>query len=247
MEVSLMRILEGKIAVVTGAASGIGKAIAIGLSQEGATVCPVDKVLPEIAQSLNDPSSHRNLLAPIRVDLENDQDIHDFASGLSKQYQGIDILIHSAGIITLGEIAASSIESFDRQLRINARAPYLLTCLLLPHLKASKGQIVFINSSAGLRAKAGVAAYAASKHALKAIADALREEVGSEGLRVLSIYPGRTATPMQSGVFKAEGRHYIPENLLQPEDIAKTVIEAIKLSRSAEITDIHIRSAKKWD
>jgi len=111
----------------------------------------------------------------------------------------------------------------------------------LPMLKSHRGQIVFINSSAGLSARANVSQYAATKHALKAITDSLREEINAEGLRVLSVYPGRTATPMQAAVHKMEQRAYQPDRLMQPEDVAAVVINALSLPSSAEVTDIHIR------
>jgi NADP-dependent 3-hydroxy acid dehydrogenase YdfG len=104
---------------------------------------------------------------------------------------------------------------------------------------------VFINSSAGLGAKAGVGQYAASKHALKAIADSLRAEVNALGLRVLSVFPGRTASPMQAAVHALEGKAYHPESLLQPQDVAAVVLNALSLPRSAEVTDISIRPLVK--
>jgi NADP-dependent 3-hydroxy acid dehydrogenase YdfG len=153
----------------------------------------------------------------------------------------IDMLIHSAGIISLGRLESAPVEEFDKQYQINVRAAYALTQVLLPMLRSRQGQIVFINSSAGLNASANVGQYAATKHALKAVADSLRHEVNAEGLRVLSIYPGRTASPMQEAVFKMEGREYRPELLMQPEDIASVITNALALPRSAEVTDINVR------
>jgi NADP-dependent 3-hydroxy acid dehydrogenase YdfG len=90
-----------------------------------------------------------------------------------------------------------------------------------------------------------VSQYAATKHALKAIADSLRAEVNTYGVRVLSIYPGRTATPMQAAVYKMEGKTYEPEKLMQPKDVAEVVMDALSLPRTAEVTDIHIRPMNK--
>jgi short-subunit dehydrogenase len=108
-----------------------------------------------------------------------------------------------------------------------------------------KGQIVFLNSTAGLRARANASQYAATKHALKAVADSLREEVNPAGVRVLSLFLGRTATPMQASVFAAERREYNPGILMQPEDVAEVVVNALALSRRAEITEITMRPAIK--
>jgi NADP-dependent 3-hydroxy acid dehydrogenase YdfG len=90
-----------------------------------------------------------------------------------------------------------------------------------------------------------VGQYAATKHALKAITDSLREEVNSDGIRVLSVFNGRTATPMQAAVHAVEGRAYCPEKLIQPDDIASVVIHALSLPGTAEITDVQIRPFAK--
>jgi len=145
----------------------------------------------------------------------------------------VDLLLHCAGTITLGRMESAPLEAFDRQYRINVRAPFALTQALLPMLKTRRGQVVFINSSAGINAMPNVGQYAATKHALKAVADSLRAEVNAEGVRVLSVYPGRTATPMQASVHEREGKAYIPERLMQPEDVAGVVINALCLPRTA--------------
>ena len=123
--------------------------------------------------------------------------------------------------------------------------PFLLTQALLPDLLARRGQVVFVNSSAGLAARAGVAQYAATKHALKALADSLREEVHGHGVRVISIYPGRTATPMQEEVCRMEGVAYDPGACLQPADVATMVLSAMTLPDGAEVKDISIRQVAR--
>ena len=155
------------------------------------------------------------------------------------------MLVHGAGTIALGDLGSAPIEDLDRQYAANVRAPYLLTRALLPSLRATQGEVVFINSSAGLTARAGIAQYAATKHALKAIADSLREEVNPEGVRVLSVYPGRTATPLQARVHAEEGKAYLPERLVQPDDVASVVLNALTLPRSAEVTDVVVRPRLK--
>jgi short-subunit dehydrogenase len=113
-------------------------------------------------------------------------------------------------------------------------------------LITSRGQIVFVNSSAGLSAsRPETGQYAATKHALRAIADALRAEVNPMGVRVLSMYLGRTATPMQKALFKQAKRTYVGARLLQPQDVAAMVVSALSLARTAEVTDIMIRPAIK--
>jgi NAD(P)-dependent dehydrogenase (short-subunit alcohol dehydrogenase family) len=134
----------------------------------------------------------------------------------------------------------------DRQLAVNLRGPLLLTRAALPALTQARGMIVFVNSTQGLAASRGTAAYAASKHALRAVADALRAEVNPLGIRVLSIYPGRTDTPMQRAILAEEGRAPDPDRLLRPEDIAAMIVAAASLPRNAEVTDLTIRPSRPY-
>jgi NAD(P)-dependent dehydrogenase (short-subunit alcohol dehydrogenase family) len=138
------------------------------------------------------------------------------------------------------------IGDLDLQYEINVRAPYLLTQRLLPLLAAARGQIVFINSSIGLAAKRPeLGQYAATKHALRAIADSLREELNPKGIRLLSVYLGRTATPMQEAACREEGKVYRPETLLQAEDVASLIVQTLMLPSTAEVTDISMRPMYK--
>ena len=164
----------------------------------------------------------------------------------TRGYPGLDELVHGAGIIHRGSIEHASASSLDEQYSINVRAPYMLTQRLLPLLTTAQGQIVFVNSSAGLAASGPeIGQYAATKHALAAIADSIRGEVNSQGVRVLSLYLGRTATAMQEGLYRQDGAQYRPDELLQPEDVATMVIAALDLPRTAEVTDISIRPMRK--
>jgi short-subunit dehydrogenase len=108
-------------------------------------------------------------------------------------------------------------------------------------LRRAHADVVFVNSTAALHGVPNVAEYAMSKAAIRAFADSLRAEENAQGLRVLSVYVGRTATPMQEQVAREEGRDYHPERLLQPEDVASAILAALMLPHTAEITDIHIR------
>jgi NADP-dependent 3-hydroxy acid dehydrogenase YdfG len=237
----------GRVAVVTGAGSGIGRAIAFKLAMDGAVVGMIDKNLSSLEAVCKEAGGFGEMLLPFKADLEKDPDIRGLVTDLNRRFDGMDILVHSAGVISLGDIGTASVDDFDLQYRVNVRAAYILTQALLPLLRARQGQVVFIISSSGIRAKAGAAGYSASKHALKALADALRDEVNREGIRVTCVFPGRTATPMQSEIFKTTGVPYVPEVLLQPEDVAQVVLDALRLNRTAEVTDIHVRPAIKSD
>jgi len=233
---------RGRVAVVTGASGGIGEAIAVALAREGARLLLAGRSAEKlglVAERARDLSPGVETFA---ADLADDEHVHDLAARAVGAFGGVDLLIHSLGLFVGGPIETSPVEDLDRQYRINTRAPYLLTQALLPSLLARQGQVVFVNSGAGINPARGQwGAYAASKHALRAIADSLRDEVNKRGVRVISVYPGRTATPMQEEVHQFEGRPYDPERLLQPRDVAATVVNALSLPRTAEVTDLHIR------
>jgi NADP-dependent 3-hydroxy acid dehydrogenase YdfG len=232
-------------AVVTGASSGVGRAIALALAAEGATLCLVgrhEKTLEAVTESAQVAAPH---VLCYRADLTLDRDIQGLTAQLRRDVGHLDLLIHSAGVIALGSLESRPVGDLDWQYGVNVRAPYSLTQALLPLLRPRRGQIVFMNSSVGLNARANVGQYAATKHALKAIADSLRDEVNAEGIRVLSVFLGRTATPMQQAVHEMEGRAYYPELLIQPEDVAAVVLHAVSVPRSAEVTEISIRPLKK--
>ncbi len=236
-----MMRFDGSVAVITGGCSGIGREIGMGLLREGAKVCLVDKGAQHLTAENPFPDIGRERVRCYAVDITRDDELRDMKRDLLGEYGRIDILVHSAGVFSRGAWESMSMEEVDLLYRTNFRAPVLLTQALLPELKERRGQIVFINSSAVRAARRDVGAYTAMKHALKAFADSLREEVNPAGIRVISIYPGRTATPMQARVCKLEGREYFPERFLRAAEVAEAVVHAMAMPRSAEMTDLHIR------
>jgi len=236
--------LRGQWAVITGAGSGIGRALAVALAAQGVNLHLVGRRAEALAETAAYAQAAGVSIQPHLADLADDGQLAQFCQFFTGPDR-LDILVHSAGVFTMGRIENAPVTELDQQYRVNVRAPYVLTQALLSKLKASRGQVIFINSSAGLAARTQVAAYAASKHALKALADSLREEVNADGIRVLSVYPGRTASPMQAHVQALEGRTYEPERLMQPDDVAASVVNALSLPRTAEVTDLHIRPFHK--
>jgi len=194
--------------------------------------------------------SHRNEglpppVLPYRVDLTDDEAVGRLVRRLLRveEYEGTPpaVLIHSAGVIRLGPLDRSSVSDLDLQYRVNVRAPFVLTQALLPALERARGHVVFVNSGAGLRANAEWGTYAASKFALKALADALRQEVADRGVRVTTVYPGRTATPMQQQVVAHEERAYKPERFVRPVDVAAQVAAVLAVPEPSVVSDLQIR------
>ena len=237
------RPLAGHVGLVTGASSGIGRAVALALHGAGAHVIAIARDGPRLRALSEDAGGDRGRLEPVACDLTIDDDVRALALRIAQGGGALDILVHSAGTIDFGVVEDAPIGQLDLLVRTNLRAPYTLTQALLPLLRRSRGHVIFLNSSAGIRSSAGAAAYGATKHALRGLADALRDEVNASGVRVTSLYPGRTRTPLQAAVYRWEGRDEPLDGLLEPGDIAEVVLAVLALPPTAEVTDLHIRPA----
>ena len=227
--------------LITGASSGIGRAIAEKLTAPGRTLHLMGRDTKRL-QSIADHVQSGGGKPICHVsDLAEPEQFESDINQLKQQITQLDVIIHSAGVVSLGPLASAPVDDLDWMMRINLRAPLLLTQTLMAALREAQGQVVFINSGAGLRAKAGWGQYAATKFALKALADSLREEVASDGIRVLSVFPGRTASPMQARVRKLEGSPYNADDYMQPIDVAEMVAQSLTVDRRAGVHELNIR------
>ncbi|CAN5758343.1 SDR family oxidoreductase [soil metagenome] len=232
-----------RLTVMTGATSGIGRAIARALAADGhhlLTISRGGEGLDTTRRDL-DEIGGRDTCIPVVADLERDAARGTIALAARADGRPIGLIVHCAGVAELGPFDADAVGRFDRQLAVNARAPLALTVDLLPLMADGAGHIVFVNSTAGLRANALWGAYAASKYALRAIADSLRDELRPRGIRVTSLFPGRTDSPMQRAVHEAEGKPYAAERLLTPDDVAAVLRTVIGLPPTAEVSDVTVR------
>ncbi|WP_326596406.1 SDR family oxidoreductase [Streptomyces sp. NBC_01803] len=224
--------------VITGAGSGIGAALARRLAERGDALWLWARDAGRAKELAGRFPGARTLVG----DLAEPERL-SWALGHQSPPDRIDSLLHVAGVVDLGEIGELTPKIWQATLAANLVAPAELTRLLLPQLRAARGHVLFVNSGAGLRAHPGWAAYAASKHGLKALADALRGEEAANGVRVTSVYPGRTATPMQEKVHRQEGAEYDADRWMTADSVATTVLTALDLPRGSEITDLSVRPA----
>ena len=236
-----MTLPSPSVHLVTGATSDIGRAIALQLAASGRTLHLLGRDASRL-QAIAEAVEQRGARAMTHsIDLADPVQCEAGLTSLRDQIQRLDVLVHSAGCVGLGPVATAPVEELDWMFRLNLRAPFALTQALLPALRQARGQVVFINSGAGLRAKGGWGQYAATKFGLKALADSLREEVSADGVRVLTAFPGRTASPMQARVRELEGQPYRAEDYMQPEDVAQMVVQALAVDRRAGVHEINIR------
>ena len=218
--------------LVTGAGSGIGHVLAERLLERGDDVWLVARS-PERAHDLRDDHPGATVLV---ADLAWPESVE----GLDLP-ESLDSVVHAAGVIRLGRVSDLSVDDWASQLRVNLVAPAALTRVALPALRAARGTVVLVNSGSGLRAHPEWAAYAATKHGLRALADSLRAEEQEHGVRVTSVYPGRTATPMQRAVHEHEGKDYDADDWIDPATVAETILGVIDLPEDATVTDVTVR------
>jgi len=223
--------------VITGAGSGIGRLVAERLASRG------DRLVLVVRDRARADDLSRAFPGgvPIVADLAQPETLAAAVADAAGIPDRVDSLIHAAGIVDLGRVGDLPVSAWTGQLAVNLVAPAELTRLLLPRVRAARGQVLFVNSGAGLTAHPDWAAYAASKHGLKALADALRGEEASHGVRVTTVYPGRTATPMQAKVHEQEGAAYDPDRWIDPASVATAVLTALDLPRDAVISDLTVR------
>ncbi|WP_436492949.1 SDR family oxidoreductase [Actinokineospora sp. HUAS TT18] len=224
---------ERPLALITGASRGIGAAIARALA-------PTHRLLlgGRDADALAKVAAGLDGATAWPVDLTDAGAL----AAATKDLTSLDVLVHSAGVARVGPLTEAPAELWRSMYELNVVAVAELTRLLLPALRAARGQVVLINSGAGRNANPGWGPYAASKFALRAYADVLRAEEETNGLRVTSVYPGRTDTDMQRTVRADEGGEYEPERYLAPDSVAAAVASAVLATPDAHLTDVIVRS-----
>jgi len=218
--------------LITGAGSGIGEVVADRLHARGDRMVLVARSA-ERAHHLADRFPG---CVTVVADLADPEAVVELGGP-----DALDTLVHAAGVVDLAPLAEVDWHQWRQQLDVNLTAPAMLTQALLPALRAAHGTVVFVNSGAGLSASPKWAGYAASKFGLRALADALRAEEAEHGVRVTSVYPGRTATAMQQKVHEQEGRAYDAGQWIRPETVAEAILHVLDLPTDATVSDLVVR------
>ncbi len=221
---------SGQTAIVTGAAQGIGRAIAAELAAQGASLAICDLKIDKLTAFADEiaPALAGKILAK-RVDLAEPQEIYDFVSEVEQRFSRIDILVNNAGIHPLHPIEEISDDEWDLVLTVNLKAHFHFCKAVLPGMRRRKyGRIINISSEAGKNGGTIAALhYSASKGGVLAFTRNLAQQVGADGITVNAICPGRIASEMSGAVSPEENQRFIDKSIVKrlgtPEDIAFAV------------------------
>lgn len=236
---------DKKIAIVTGASRGIGRAIALKFAQEGMRVVIIGRDEKELKQTATLIKNHNDCVMIILSDLTANDAAEKIKIQIAEKFGRLDYLVNNAGCAISKPFEKHTQEDWDTLISVNAKAPFFLTQALLPLLrKSSNPAIINISSAVGRVGYPEQSAYSASKHALMGWSKALAKEVQKDGIRVHVIAPGGVATDLITRMRPDIKK----EELLQTEDIAQVAFSLVSLTGNAMIDEINIRrySSQPW-
>jgi NADP-dependent 3-hydroxy acid dehydrogenase YdfG len=239
--------LAGRVALVTGASSGIGEATARALAEAGAHVAitarRVDR-LKLLAGEIKDAGAR---VLPIAADLVREEENRRIVVETEARFGRLDILVNNAGVMLLAPVDASKSEDWRQMLELNVLAPMVSSQAALPVMRArGGGHIVNISSTAGRIANPNVSGYSASKFGIVAFSESLRREVYKDNIRVTVIEPGVVATELRDHIPHAGTKHAVDAwasslRQLQPEDVANAVLYCVTQPEHVCINEILMR------
>ena len=241
-------LLENKIALITGASRGIGKAIALKMAEEGATAILVGRKMESLKAVEEEISKAGGKADCFTCDVKENDQVVAMVQDIIKKYERIDILVNNAGISKEMPFLEMPIEVFDEICEMNLRSVMLMMKAVLPYMAEQKsGNVVNIGSGAALRGLPGSAAYAASKAAVVCLTQAVGDEMRKDGIRINAICPG----PVDTELFqKSERRDFILSaggDLFQPSEVANAaVFLASDLSGCTNSQTLVMRGFNRW-
>jgi len=232
-----MQSLDAKVALVTGAGRGIGKAVALSLAKLGCRVVLAARTSVELEKVKLDIQNDKGVAIAVPTDLTRDEDIDALVRESQREFGAVDILINNAGWGKRAPVVRAKVEDWDQTLRVNLRAPMILAQKLLPAMIAKgEGAVINIGSVSGKTGEANGAAYSASKFGLIGFTESLYEEVREQGIKVAVILPGFVDTPMIPPV-----KHLDRSKMIQADDVAQAVLYVLNAPATSCPVEITIR------
>ena len=235
--------LEGKVVLVTGASSGIGQATALALSRAGARVAVGARRADRLKTLAEDAPGE---VLVLELDVTDRQSVQDAVAATIERFGALDALVNNAGVMLSGMILDADTTEWTRMVETNLLGSMYAVHAALPHLLESKGAVVQISSTSGRASSAASGVYAATKFGITAFSEALRQEVTTQGVRVVVVEPGFVSTELASHITDPDIQAMaktMAESMrtLQPEDIAGAVLYALTQPEHVAVNEILIR------
>jgi NADP-dependent 3-hydroxy acid dehydrogenase YdfG len=235
--------LEGKVVLVTGASSGIGQATALALSKAGAKVAVGARRADRLKLLAEDAPGE---ILVLDLDVTDQQSIRDAVAATVEHFGALDALVNNAGIMLSGMILNADTAEWSRMVETNLLGSMYAVHAALPHLLESKGTVLQVSSTSGRIASAAGAAYSATKFGITGFIESLRQEVTTQGVRVVVVEPGFVSTELASHItdpaIQAMAQQMAESmRTLQPEDIANAVVYALGQPDHVSVNQLLIR------
>jgi 3-oxoacyl-[acyl-carrier protein] reductase len=235
-----MESLKGKVALVTGAGKGIGKAIALALAGEGVHVGVLARTEKDVQGTAEDIKKFGVKAAYATADVSNRLEVEKAVEKVQSELGDIDILVNNAGTGTFGKFLELEPEVWENQIRINVFGVYYTTrAVLAKMIERKTGDIINISSTAGKTGSAVTSAYSASKFAVFGLTESLMQEVRKHNIRVTAMAPSTVVTDLAESAKLITGD---PERVMHPDDFAELIIAQLKLNRRIFVKEASIYS-----
>lgn len=246
-----MARLDGKVAVVTGATSGIGEATALALAAEGAHVTIAGRRgdrLDGLTDRMKEAGASGKVLA-IECDVTDEQQSHDLVEKTREEFGKLDILVNNAGVMLLSRVEKGLSDQWRQMFDVNVMGLLYVTDAAVAVMKEQgSGHLINISSVAGRKTRPTVGVYSGTKFAVNAISEALRQELLEDGIRVTMVEPGAVATELTEHITDEEVRGNLGSSQMEPlqsEDIANAIVYAASQPQRVSVNEILIRPTEQ--
>lgn len=244
----MLENLKNKVAIITGASSGIGEATVLSLIREGAKVAAVARRKDRLQELA---AGHENQVLPIEADISKEEQMKKVVSQTMEKWGKIDILVANAGVMLLSPVREAKTEEWRQMVDINVMGLMYSALHVLPQMtKQKSGHIVTLSSVAGRTVLPYGAVYCATKYAVRAFSEALRQEICKDNIRVTVVEPGAVKTELADHVSHPGAKEFI-ENFfismetLDSQDIASAITYAVQQPAHVDVNEILIRPTQQ--
>ncbi|MBL7995699.1 SDR family NAD(P)-dependent oxidoreductase [bacterium] len=226
--------IKDKTAIITGAGRGIGRAVALALAREGANLVLASRSKKELDSAADEVRACGVKAVVMPTDMRNEEQVRAMVQASVKEFGALHVLINNAGLGYFKTAAELKTSEWDEMFSVNLRGVFIATQAAIPHLRSAKESFVInIASLAGKNTFVGGSGYAATKWGLRAFSQCLMLEERQHGIRVLAVCPGSVDTSFSA--------HSAKKDIIRPEDVADTIIMALRMPQRSMVSEIDIR------